>query len=94
MNAAVAAQMASLKQQMDQMHQALVNSKSNRVKKRKFEQPNFPLETMEDFGDLEDKLRDHRFQRFMVSSSFPSLLLELITFLYLLDRLLGAERKH
>ena len=64
------------------------------VKKRKFEQPNFPLETMEDFGDLEDKLRDHRFQRFMVSSSFPSLLLELVTFLYLLDRLLGAERKH
>jgi len=39
MNAAVAAQVASLKQQMDQMHQAPVNSKTNKVKKRKFEQP-------------------------------------------------------
>jgi hypothetical protein len=56
MNAAVAAQMASWRQQMDQMYQTLLNSNSNKGKKRKFKKPEFPLETMNELCDLEEKL--------------------------------------
>ena len=47
----------------------------NQMKKRKFKEPKFLLETMEQFVDHEEKLRDSRYRRFMVSISFPSLLL-------------------
>jgi hypothetical protein len=75
MNAAVAAEMASWRQQMKQMHQTIINSNINNGKKRKFKQPEFPLETMNEFNDMEEKIREKNYRRFMVRDSFPYLLL-------------------
>jgi uncharacterized protein YyaL (SSP411 family) len=70
-------------------------SNVDNAKKGKFKQPKFPLETMEEFAYLEEKLRDSRYQRFMVSHSLSSLLLAyLITLLCSSYRLLGTEREH
>jgi hypothetical protein len=81
MNAAVAAEMASWRQQMDQMQQTILNSNVNKGKKRNFKQPTFPLDTMAEFSDLEEKLQEKSYRRFMVSDSFPSLPLDLTTFI-------------
>jgi len=66
MNLTLAQQMVTLSEKLAAIYEAQLGQKLQKEKKPKFEEPKFPMSSLEEFGDLEDKLQDPKFRRFVV----------------------------
>ncbi len=77
MNAAIAGQMASWTKRMEQIHQAIVSSNATKIKRHKFKEPKYPIESMEGFEQLEELLREKRYRKFIVRK-----IIELCSYLF------------
>jgi hypothetical protein len=63
----LAQQMVTLSEKLAAIYEAQLSQNLRKEKKPKFEEPKFPISSLEEFDDLENKLQDPKFRRFVVS---------------------------
>ena len=65
----LAEQMFALTAKMTAIYEAQLSQNLHKERKPRFEEPKFPLPSIEAFDELEERLQDSKFRRFVVSKS-------------------------
>ena len=69
MQMTLAEQMFALTAKMTAIYEAQLSQNLHKERKPRFEEPKFPLPSIEAFDELEERLQDSKFRRFVVSKS-------------------------